>query len=146
MTILRLIFADAIAQLLRGGRTLNALMAGFGALATTPGVRLTGRLEGPDNRWATRDRIGALLKAVGSLIAVAGIVLAIHASARARQPVPILITHTVSLAEFGLQVTLPSTWKLESGQQGTDFVATHSGTGAILAGAVSVSDPPAPNL
>jgi hypothetical protein len=57
-----------------------------------------------------------------------------------------VVTHTVSLAEFGLQVTLPSTWKLEPGQQGRDFVATHADTGAVLAGAVTVSDPPAPEL
>jgi len=146
MTNLTLVFADAIAKLLRGGRTLDAPMVGFGALATTLGFRVKGRLEGADKRWATQDRIGALLKTVGSLIAVAGIVLAIHVFSRAPQPAPMVVTHTVSLAQFGLQVTLPSTWKLESGQRGTDFVATHSDTGAILVGAVSVSDSPAPNL
>ncbi len=146
MTNLRLIFTGAIARPLRGGRMLSARMAGFGALATTLGFRLTGRLQGADARWAARDRVGALLKTVGSLIALAGIGLAIHASARVPRPPPIVVTHTVSLAEFGLQVTLPSTWKLEPGQAGTDFVATHSDTSAILAGAVTLSDPPAPDL
>jgi hypothetical protein len=57
-----------------------------------------------------------------------------------------VVTHTVSLPEFGLQVTLPSTWKLDVGEVGTDFVATHSDTGAALAGAVTVGDTPAPDL
>jgi hypothetical protein len=62
------------------------------------------------------------------------------------RPAPIEVTHTVSLREFGLQITLPSTWKLGPDQPVTDFVATHSDTGAILAGAVTLSDPPAPEL
>lgn len=146
MTNLRLIFTGAIARPLRGGRMLNALMAGFGSLATTLGFRLTGRLQGADERWAARDRVGALLKTVGSLIAVAGVGLAIHATARIPPPAPIVVTHTVALPQFGLQVTLPSTWTLEPGQARTDFVATHSETGATLAGAVALSDPPAPDL
>ncbi len=130
-----------------GGRMLNLLLTvGFGALARTIGFRLKERLQGVDERWDAWDRVGALLKIVGSLIAVAGIVLAINALARIPRPAPIEVTHTVSLRQFGLQVTLPSKWKLDSGLAGTDFVATHSDTGAILAGAVTVSDPPAPDL
>ncbi len=56
------------------------------------------------------------------------------------------LTHTVYLSEFGLQVLVPSTWMVESGQEGADFVANHSETGASLAGAVTLSDPPAPDV
>jgi len=129
MTNLRLIFTGAIARPLRVGRVVNGLTAVLGV-----------------ERWAARDRVGALVKTVGLLIAVAGVALAIHASARVPRPAPIVVTHTVSLSQFGLQVTLPSSWELAPGQTGTEFVATHSDTGAILAGAVTLGDPPAPDL
>jgi hypothetical protein len=67
--------------------------------------------------------------------------LAIHASGRRPQPPPLVVTHTVSSPEFGVQVTLPSTWSFEPGHPGTDFVVAHSDTGAILVGAVTPSDP-----
>jgi len=97
-------------------------------------------------RWISRNRVLAVLKALGALIATAGIGFAINATARVPRPRPMAVTHTVSLAEFGLQVTLPSTWKLEPGQEGTDFVATDTRTGALLAGAIILNAPPAPRL
>jgi hypothetical protein len=124
----------------------NALLiAGFGALATTVGFRLSGRPEATD-RSDVWELAGGLLKTVGALIAIGGVGVAIHASARLDRPTPIVVTHTISLPEFGLQVLLPSTWKLESAEPGTDFVAAHSDTGAVLAGSVSVSSSPAPGL
>jgi len=122
------------------------LTAGFGALARTLGFRATGGLQDADERSDAWDPVGAPLRIAGWLIVVAGAGLAIHASARMPRPAPIEVTHTVSLPEFGLQVRLPSTWNLGPGQPVTDFVATHSDTGAILAGAVTRTDPPAPGL
>lgn len=85
-----------------------------------------------------------VLRTLGALVAIAGIGLTINAVARVPWPPPIVITHTVSLAQFGLRVTLPSTWKLEPGLAKTDFVATHFETGATLVGAVTLSaSPPA---
>lgn len=120
--------------------------ASLGALARTFGFRGAGGLGGADEVSDAWDRVGALLRIVGWLMAVVGAVFAVHASARMPRPAPIEIIHTVSLSEFGLQVALPSTWNLGAGQTGTDFVATHSDSGAILAGAVTRSDPLAPGL
>jgi len=92
------------------------------------------------------NRFGPLLKVGGSLVALAGLVLAVNAFGRMPSPAPIELTHTLSFSQFGLQVVLPSAWKVDSGQRGTDFVAQHSDTGASLVGAITVSDPPAPNL
>ena len=78
----------------------------------------------------------------GSLVGLAGLVLAVNAFGRMPSPAPIELTHTLSFSQFGLQVVLPSTWKVDSGQRGADFVANHAGTGANLVGAVTVSDPP----
>jgi len=93
-----------------------------------------------------RYRFGSLLKIGGSLLALAGLVLAVNAFGRMPSPAPIELTHTLSFSQFGLQVVLPSTWQVDSGQRGVDFVAQHSETGASLVGAITVSDPPAPNL
>jgi len=97
-------------------------------------------------RGISRDRLLIVLKTLGALTATAGIIFAINATARVPRPRPMAFTHTVSLAEFGLQVTLASTWKLEPGQEGTEFVANDTQTGAILAGAVTLNAPPVPRL
>jgi len=97
-------------------------------------------------RGISRDRLLIVLKTLGALTAAAGIIFAINATARVPRPRPMAFTHTVSLAEFGLQVTLASTWKLEPGQEGTEFVANDTQTGAILAGAVTLNAPPVPRL
>lgn len=95
----------------------------------------------------TRVKAGfGALATLGSLIALIGTCLAIHAFARSPRPAPMTVTHTLSLPEFGLKLTLPSAWKLEVGQTGNDFMATHSDTGAILGAAVEHSDPPASDL
>ena len=101
---------------------------------------VAGQLRGGRMLPALMARFGALL------IAIAGIGLAVKATARIPRPAPVVVTHTVSLPEFGMQITLPSTWKLEPGQKGTDVVATHTDTGAILAAAITLSAPPAPKL
>ena len=47
---------------------------------------------------------------------------------------------TVSLPEFGVQVTLPSTWRVNYSPGETHFVARDAATGAVLAGEISVAD------
>jgi len=47
---------------------------------------------------------------------------------------------TVSLPEFGVQVTLPSTWMVNHSPGETHFVARDAATGAVLAGEISVAD------
>ncbi len=92
------------------------------------------------------DRFGSLLRVGGLLVTLAGLVLAVNAFGRMPSPAPIELTHTLSFSQFGLQVVLPSTWKVDSGQRSADFVANDAGTGASLVGAVTVSDPAAPDL
>lgn len=129
-----------------GGMLSVSSSANLGALARTFGFRGAGGLRGADERSDAWDRVGVLLRILGWLMPVVGAVFAIHASARMPRPDPIEVTHTVSLSQFGLQVAFPSTWNLGVGQSATDFVATHSDTGAILAGAVTRSNPVAPGL
>ena len=92
------------------------------------------------------DRAGGFLKIGGSVVTLAGLVLAVNAFGRMPSPSPIELTHTLSFYQFGLQVALPSTWKVDSGERGADFIANHAGTGARLVGAVTVSNPSAPDL
>lgn len=113
------------------------LTGGFDAVAKALGFRAAGKVQSISIRW----NAWALLR-IGALIAIAGLFLAVgrHRTAQA----PLVVTHTVSLAEFGLQVILPSQCNVKHSAQG--FEAANPETGALLVGAVTVSDPPVPNL
>ncbi len=110
-------------------------------LFATPVQRAYDRLR--NDAW---EQFGSLLKLSGLLVGLAGLILAVNAFGRMPSRAPIELTHTLSFSQFGLQVVLPSTWKVDPTLRGADFVANHSGTGASLVGAVTVSDPPAPDL
>jgi len=88
------------------------------------------------NVW-TLVRIAALI-AIGALLVGA----VRHRAAQA----PLRVTHTVSLADFGLQVILPSPWNVKQEGSALGFEAVNPETGAALIGAVTVSDPPTPGL
>jgi hypothetical protein len=118
------------------------LTTGLGVIATTVAFRLNRRALPAEERLHLWGALRALMRILGPMIVLAGFLGAIHASGRLLpRPAPMIIRHTVSLSDFGVEVTLPSTWTLEPGQERTDFVATDSDTGAVLAGVVSVTDP-----
>ena len=115
---------------------------GLGVIATTVAFGLNRGVVPADERLHLWGAARALMRIVGPMVVLTGVLWAIQASGRwLDRPAPMIIRHTVSLPEFGVQVTLPSTWNLEPGQTGTDFVATDSDTGAAMAGLVTVNDP-----
>jgi hypothetical protein len=85
--------------------------------------------------WKAAVFYGVSVLSSGSAVA-----LAIHASGRTPRPAQLAVTHTVSSPEFGVKLTLPSTWNFEPGHSGMNFVATHSETGATLMGTASASE------
>lgn len=118
------------------------LTTGLGVIATTVAFRLNRRVLAAGEPLHLWSAVGGLIRILGPMIVLTGVLWAIHASGRLLpRPAPTIIRHTVSVSEFGVEVTLPSTWRLETGQAPIDFVATDSDTGAVLAGFVSVTDP-----
>src|ERR1700694_5696949 len=85
--------------------------------------------------WKAAVFYGVSVLSSGSAVA-----LAIHASGRTPRPARLAVTHTISSPEFGMKVTLPSTWNFEPGHSGMNFVATHSETAATLVGTASTSE------
>ena len=117
------------------------LATGLGVIATTLGFR------GSRVQPATQehlDIVGAvkrLMRIVGPMAVLVGILSAVQAAgARMHRPDPMIVRHTVAIPEFGVQVTLPSTWNVGPSQPGTDFVASDSETGAILTGVVRITN------
>jgi len=118
------------------------LTTGLGVVATTVAFRLNRGALPADERLHIWGAVRAVTKILGPMIALSGVIWAIYASGGvAPWPAPMLVRHTVSLPEFGLEVTLPSTWSLQSGLAGAGFAATDSDTGAAMAGVVGVGDP-----
>jgi len=118
------------------------LTTGLGVVATTVAFRLNRGVLPADERLHIWGALRAVTKILGPTIALSGVLWAIYASGGvAARPAPMLVRHTVSLPEFGVEVTLSSTWSLQPGLAGKDFAATDSDTGAVMAGVVSVGDP-----
>lgn len=118
------------------------LTTGLGVVATTVAFRLNRGVLPADERFRIWGAVRALMRILGPMIALAGVLWAIYASGGVPpRPAPMLVRHTVSLPEFGVEVTLPSTWSLQPGPAGADFAATDSDTGAAMAGLVTVNDP-----
>jgi hypothetical protein len=118
------------------GAIIRSFAEGFSAFVATLGSRARKGIQAVDNDADTPDTV-ALMKFFRPLIAIVAIGLAVYAASRISPPSSVLITHTVSLPEFGVQVVLASTWRLEPGPSGADFVAADPETGAVLAGAVT---------
>jgi hypothetical protein len=118
------------------------LTSGLGAIATTVAFRLNRSVQPADERLHSWGTVWALMRILGPMIVLAGVLSAIHASGRVlTRPAPLTVWHTVSVPEFGVEVKLPSTWSLETGKARTNFVATDPDTGAVLAGVVSAAAP-----
>src|SRR5262252_7891633 len=104
------------------------LTTGLGVVATTVAFRLNRGVLPADERFRIWGAVRALMRILGPMIAFAGVLWAIYASGGVPpRPAPMLVRHTVSLPEFGVEVTLPSTWSLQPG--------------AAVAGVVSVGNP-----
>lgn len=103
-------------------------------------------IQAGDERTAAWSRFGSLLKIGAWLVTVAGLGFAVNAFGHLPSTAPVELTHTVSFSQFGLKVVLPSSWKVDSSQSGAEFKANHSTTDAKLVGAITVSNPPAPDL
>jgi hypothetical protein len=118
------------------------LTTGLGVIATTVAFGLNRTVLPADERLYPWDAVRALMRILGPIIVLAGVLSAAHATGRLLpRPAAMTVWHTVSIPEFGVEVKLPSTWGVETGQARTDFVATDPDTGAVLAGVVSVADP-----
>jgi len=118
------------------------LTTGLGVVATTVAFRLNRGVLPTDERLHIWGAVRAVTKILGPMIALAGLLWAIYASGGVPpRAAPMFVRHTVSLPEFGVEVTLPSTWSLQPGPAGADFAATDSDTGAVMAGVVSAGDP-----
>jgi hypothetical protein len=118
---------------------IRSFAQSFRAFVASIGSRARKEAQAVDNDRDTPDRATALVNFLRLLIAMVLIGSALYAASRISPPSSVLITHAVSLPEFGVQVVLPSTWTLEPGQSGADFVAADPVTGAVLAGAVTPS-------
>lgn len=118
------------------------LATGLGVIATTLGfwgTRVQTLGEEHLDIWGAAKR---LMRIAGPMTVLVGILWAIHAAGgRLNRPEPIVVRHTVALPEFGVQVTLPPTWTVGHGKEGTNFVARDSVTGAVLSGEIVTTDP-----
>jgi hypothetical protein len=115
---------------------------GLGAIATSLSFRGNRDVLATNKRLHLWGAAKTLTRILAAIVALVGAFAAIDApGGRQPRPAPMVIRHTISSPEFGVQVTLPSTWSVKPGQAGTDFVATDSDTGAGLVGAVSVTHP-----
>ena len=118
------------------------LTTGLGVVATTFAFRLNRGVLPADERLHIWGAVRAVTRILGPMIALSGVLWAIYASGGVPpRPAPMLVRHTVFLPEFGVEVTLPSSWSLQPGPAGADFAATDSDTGAAMAGLVTVNDP-----
>jgi hypothetical protein len=118
------------------------LTTGLGAIATTVAFRLNRSVQPADERLHPWGAVWALMRILGPMIVLAGVLSAMHASGRVLpRPAPLAVWHTVSVPEFGVEVKLPSTWSLVAGKAQADFVASDPDTGAVLAGVVNAADP-----
>ncbi len=114
------------------------LTAGLGAVATAIGFGLSGRAQDSEWRGDAWERAGAAIKILGAFVILLGFALLIQPS---RKPMadPIIVTHTLSSQALGLQLKLPSSWRLEASSDASSFKAVHDETGAVLLGNLAVA-------
>jgi len=117
------------------------LAACRGAIATTLGFGGIREESAINKHLDTAAAAKAAVRIVAPIAVLVGMLWALHAAA-GRQSLrdPMVFRQTVSLPEFGVQVTLPSTWRVNHSPGETHFVARDAATGAVLAGEISVGD------
>jgi hypothetical protein len=125
--------------------TQGFLAARLGVIATTLGFRGSRDKAVTDEHLDVSATAKRAMRIVGPMAVLVAMAWALHVAAvRAPQRNPIVLQQIVALPEFGVQVTLPSTWIVNHSEGETHFVARDSTTGAILSGEITVSDPSKP--